>query len=355
MFNNGVNSSSGDIRLNGLNIPNQNPNIFAPSDNIPQADYNSYAQKDTLSEKLTRFANNAIVKVTGNVDNVIDRINLNPDESMRSLQLRDLYMEVLDDNDFVSAAKIINATPSPLFRNSMFKSLVQELASNGNFNAALNIVNNYPDPRVKQEMREFLADYANNFAGDSSLAAKIEGNESFYNVVAFKTENIVGSIGKFFGETFDSASSIVSSPTRANALSRGAEKIVGKQYRQASLDYGNLACAYAVSQMLKTVPGLQNVGSAECNELARQLEKNGFTKAYSNGYKPLQSNVQYKAGDVVFFTRKNKNGYGHVGVVSEVVNGVPYMVHNSSSKREVVKVRLDQYYKAPVAVFRMNK
>ena len=44
-----------------------------------------------------------------------------------------------------------------------------------------------------------------------------------------------------------------------------------------------------------------------------------------------------------------------MGIVAEVRNGVPYMVHNSSSKREVVKVRLDQYYKTPVAVFRSSK
>lgn len=353
MLNNGINSSSGEIRLNGLNLPNQN--TYVPQENYQPQPSNIYSKGDTFTEKFTRFANNAIVNVLGNVDPVIDRINLNPDESMRSLQLRDLYMEVLDDNDYVSAAKIINATPSPLFRNSMFKSLVQELASNDNYNAALNLVNNYPDARVKQEMRQFLAQYANDFTGDATIAARMEGNESLYNIAAFKTQNIIGSIGKFFGETFDSASSIVSSPSRSNALSKTAEKIVGKQYRQASLDYGNLACAYAVSQALKGVPGLEKVGSAECNDLANQLSKNGFTKVYNNGYKPLQGNVQYKAGDVVFFTRKNKDGYGHVGIVSEVVNGVPYMVHNSSSKREVVKVRLDQYYKTPVAVFRMNK
>jgi hypothetical protein len=162
---------------------------------------------------------------------------------------------------------------------------------------------------------------------------------------------MLGSVGSFFSGITHS----IFSSTRSANLAYNAENTVGKKFRYDFLDGGNLACAYAVSQMLKGVPGLEKVGSTECNTLANQLSNSGFNKVYSGAnYQPIRGAVNYQPGDVVFFTRAGKSGYGHVGMVSEVVNGIPYMVHNSSSKLAVVKVRLDQYYKTPVAVYRAN-
>lgn len=282
---------------------------------------------------------------------IISRIQ---DPELKSSKFRDLFIDILDQDDFTDAAKIINATPSPLYKNAMFKGLIQEMVASGHYETSINLVNNYPDPRIRNELRNFVSNYINTY-GDSSWAAKAEGDDSFINVSKLKTESIFGSVGNFIGDVGSSVSSLWSTPSKSEELGHNANKIIGKQYRTASLDYGNKACAYAVSQMLKTTKGFENIGSAECNELARQLQANGFQKAYSNGFKPIKVNVEYKAGDVVFFTRNNKNGYGHVGIVAEVKNGVPYMIHNSSAKREVVKIRLDQYYKMPVAVFRSNK
>lgn len=287
-----------------------------------------------------------------NVDSVISHLNNIPDPNQRSAQLRDLMTNLLDNEDYNAAIKVINATPSPLYKNAMFKSLIQEMVSAEMYNPALNLLNYYPDKRIQNEMRQYISAFINNYRNDASMAAKFQGDDSFMNVTKLKAESIMGSVGSFFNGIGNSVTSMWSKPSLGNNIARSAENIVGKRYRYDYLDGGNLACAYTVSQALKGVAGLEGVSSAECNTLANMLTKKGFTKAYSNGYKPIQGRVEYKPGDIVFFTRNNKQGYGHVGIVSEVRNGIPYMVHNSSSKREVVKIRLDQYYKVPVAVFR---
>lgn len=285
-------------------------------------------------------------------DMQIAQLSKIPDTNERSVKLRDLFIDVLDSDNFTDAAKIINATPSPLYRNAMFKGLAQEMISSGHYETAINLINKYPDNRVKNELRQYAVQYINNNDNNSAWAAKAEGDDSFINVAKLKTENIIGSVGSFFGDVGDSVSSLWSDKTKSEELAQNAHKIIGKQYRAAYLDYGNKACAYAVSQMLKTTQGFEGISSAECNDLAKQLKSHGFKKAYDNGYKPISGKIDYKPGDIVFFTRKNKDGYGHVGMVAEVKNGIPYMIHNSSSKREVVMVRLDQYYKTPVTVLR---
>lgn len=288
------------------------------------------------------------------VDLEISKINKITDTDLRSSKFRDLFIDLLDQDDFTDAAKIINSTPSNLYKNAMFKGLIQEMVASGHYETSINLVNNYPDTRVKNELKTFVSNYINTY-GDSSWAAKAEGNDSFLNVTKLKTESVFGSVGNFIGDVGGSVSSLWNDTTKAEELGHNANKIIGKQYRAANLDYGNKACAYAVSQMLKTTKGFENIGSAECNELARQLKANGFQKTYGTNFTPIKGKIEYKAGDVVFFTRSNKNGYGHVGMVAEVKDGIPYMIHNSSAKREVVKIRLDQYYKTPVAVFRPNK
>ena len=287
-----------------------------------------------------------------NVDSVITSLNNIQDPTQRSAKFRDLYINLLDNDDFNAAIKVINATPSPLYKNAMFKGLIQELVAGGMYNPALTLLNHYPDKRIQSEMRQYVSDFVNYYRNDSGLAAKFQGDESFLNITKLKAQNIMGSVGKFFSRVTNNVESTFSKPSTATNLARSAETVVGKRYRYDYLDGGNLACAYTVSQALKGVPGLAGVSSVECNQLANMLSKKGFSKAYSNGYKSIQGKINYKPGDIVFFTRNNKQGYGHVGIVSEVRNGVPYMVHNSSSKREVVKIRLDQYYKVPTAVFR---
>lgn len=336
--------------LKGLNpslVSNTN-NTTVNNDNVKLNGLNLYNQNHV--ENFNIFTNST------NIDQIISQINTIPDLNTRSSYFRDLMIELLDENDFVSAAKVINQTPVAIYKNAMFKSLIQELVVAGNYDSAISLVDKYPDTRVKQDLKDFIANYLNYYEMDSSKAGKVLGDDSIVNFVSLKAQSLMSHVGSWFSSSVsEPLTNLWGTSSKSNKIASSAEDIVGNKYRQASLDYGNLACAHAVSQALKGVTGLENVYSAECNTLAKQLEKSGFTKAYNNGYKPLNGRVNYQPGDVVFFTRNGKNGYGHVGIVSEVVNGVPYMVHNSSSKREVVKVRLDQYYKTPVAVYRYNK
>lgn len=341
------NSASAPVQNRSQN-PSEN-NVTAHTYKADSGNFPTNNSKILSSNTFNQFFNKAQHVQT---DLQIAQINKIPDTNERSIKFRDVFIDVLDDDNFTDAAKIINATPSPLYRNSMFKSLIQEMISSGHYETSINLINKYPDNRIKNELRQFAVNYINNNDNNSEWAAKAEGDDSFINVAKLKTENVIGSVGSFFGDVGGSVSSLWSDKTKSQELAQNAHKIVGKQYRQASLDYGNKACAYAVSQMLKTTPGFEGISSAECNELARQLKSKGFSKAYDNGFKQITTKIDYKPGDVVFFTRSNKQGYGHVGMVAEVKNGVPYMIHNSSSKREVIKVRLDQYYKTPVAVFR---
>ncbi len=348
---------------------NKNTPILKGLDNVNQVNTKPVSNNPIvnigrgLGEDLVNLKNMAKNVLTGNqinfsqvninnVDSVITQLNniQNPDE--RSEKFRDLCTNLLDNEDYNAAIKVINATPSPLYKNAMFKGLVQELVSGGMYDPALTLLNHYPDKRIQGEMRQYVSEFINSYRNDSALAAKFEGDESFLNVTKLKAQSVIGSVGNFFSRVTGSVESSFSKPSTATNLAKSAESIIGKRYRYDYLDGGNLACAYTVSQALKGVTGMEGVSSSECNKLASLLTGKGWKKAYDNGFSPIKGQINYKAGDIVFFKRDNKKGYGHVGIVSEVRNGVPYMVHNSSSKKEVVKIRLDQYYKLPVAVFR---
>jgi hypothetical protein len=342
------------IVLHGLNLPSDNQTQFVNFDPVSEPDgidgiINHL--RNSFNETKARFN---VLSGDDNVEKVLETLAKIPDEEKRNVLLRDYFVRLLDDGNYNGAIKTINATPALIYKNSMFKGLIQELASNGEYDNALKLVSHYPDERIKSEMSSLVADYINNYGNDSTKAAEALGDPSMLNIAKLKADSWMGSVGSFFSGIGHSLTNLFSNSSKASGLAYSAENTIGKTFRYDFLDGGNLACAYAVSQMLKGVPGLQNVGSSECNTLANQLAQNGFSRVYGTNYQPIRGPINYQAGDVVFFNRSGKSGYGHVGVVAEVRNGIPYMVHNSSGQRAVVKVRLDQYYKTPVAVFRAN-
>lgn len=344
--------ASDTVVLHGLTTSNNqfiNFHPFAESGGIEGLINNILSSVNDAKSRFNMLSGN------DNVEQVITGLNKIPDESARSSQLRDYFIQLLDDNNYNGAIKAINATPTLIYRNSMFKGLIQELVTNDMTESAIKLTNNYPDQRIKSELTDFIANYLNYYGNDSTKAAEVMGDSSLFNVARLKAETLIGSVGSFFSGIGHSITSTFSSYSTASMLAYNAENTIGKKFRYNSLDGGNLACAYAVSQMLKGVPGLENVGSTECNALASQLSKNGFSRVAGTNYQPIRGKVSYQPGDIVFFSRAGKAGYGHVGMISEVTNGIPYMVANSSGQRAVVKVRLDQYYKTPVAVFRSNK
>jgi len=342
IINNSYNQNN-NINKNSLDSL-QNLSVSSMSQKLDTNKNTSASSSSNLAKKDAPMCINPDIRKFINVDAVISQISTNPIQSEKNGQLSDLFAQLLDNDDYNGAVRVINATPSPMYKNAMFKALVQELVVYGYYNEAINLNNSYSDSATKNEVKDYISSYLKS-SGNYSGAAQALGDTSFFSQLKLRASSTLDSVKSFFSGFTGSVGSVFTTSTRANIIGAKANSIIGQQYRQASVSYGTLACAYAASQALKKVPGLQNVGSAECNELAKQLENNGFSRL---------STKNYKAGDVVFFTRKDKAGFGHVGIVAEVKNGIPYMVHNSSSSRQVVKVRLDQYYKTPVAVYRSN-
>lgn len=131
-----------------------------------------------------------------------------------------------------------------------------------------------------------------------------------------------------------------------------AKNMIGEQFRSPSVDYGRLACAKAVSTAL-TRAGLLSKESLGCENLKEILKKEGY-KSYNFSDKIFNPYI-YQPGDVVFFA-KGPSGHGHVGIISKIEdkNGKRevYMVHNSSSKREVVEINLNKYDRYPISIYR---
>lgn len=136
-------------------------------------------------------------------------------------------------------------------------------------------------------------------------------------------------------------------------IMHSALNIIGTQFRTPELGNGTLACAWAVSTALDQA-GMISRKSSGCDRLKGILSKDGFSNFTMN---PNQFEPHlYTPGDVIFFG-KNKNGHGHVGIISKVTHNPEgtidvFMVHNSSSKREVVEVKLNNYYKKPISIYR---
>jgi len=132
-----------------------------------------------------------------------------------------------------------------------------------------------------------------------------------------------------------------------------AKNIIGSRFRTKELADGRLACAWVVSTVLKNANEI-NVKVSGCESLKGVLKKEGFKEIKLND-KYFTPQI-YRAGDVVFFA-KNSSGHGHVGVISKVeyqANGTPmvYMVHNSSSAREVKEIKLNEYSRHPMSIYR---
>lgn len=135
-----------------------------------------------------------------------------------------------------------------------------------------------------------------------------------------------------------------------------AQNIIGSRFRTKPLANGRLACAYAVSTALKNANEL-DVKVAGCESLKQVLKKEGFQEIKVNN--KFFNPQLYRAGDVVFFAQ-NSSGHGHVGIVSKVEyqsNGNPiiYMVHNSTSEREVKEIKLNEYSRHPISIYRPYK
>lgn len=135
-------------------------------------------------------------------------------------------------------------------------------------------------------------------------------------------------------------------------ITQAAKHVVGSQFRMDFLAQGRLACAWAASTILKNA-GLIDRKVSGCESLKGVLKENGFKNTAVDNRR--FNATSYQPGDVVFFA-KNVNGHGHVGVISRVEQTPQgpqvYMVHNSTTAREVKEIVLNNYSRFPNAIYR---
>ncbi len=151
--------------------------------------------------------------------------------------------------------------------------------------------------------------------------------------------------------SFTQSSSSRSSSPEAQRIVAEANKLVGKPFNyDPATKGGRLGCAQVVSQALKNAGAISRVSLGVLTVLA-DLRKTGWSDI-----KP----PPWKDGDVITWSTYDRNGDGrkdpdtHIGII-QVVNGRPFAVNNSSSRRRPVKVELSAMPRSVSHVLRNNQ
>lgn len=281
------------------------------------------------------------------------------DPGVRLDNYRNLLADLLDDKDFDKAIQLFQAAQAdPALPvggvDGMYQVLNQSLLEGDLHDRAIALNSHYPRAGLRDEVRRQILDYLIT-EGKVLQAAQLKGQANFTGVTRAELARLGRSAQILGRDIYDFWHRTVIGNSLAAQIAENAthDADAGRQYRLKSLDNGNLACAYSVSRIFDRTRLDQAVDSAECNTLASQLKKSGFTQVGGNrSLAPVARNFAYQAGDIIFFTRKNKNGYGHVAVIAKVEGDKVWMVHNSSAKRQVVEVMLNNYQRPVVAVMR---
>lgn len=288
----------------------------------------------------------------------MQKIKAESDPEKRILNLREFFGDILEDKDYFQAYKVINYFSGfSDIQHQLHKVFVHHLLEEGQYEEAIELNENYPDESIKTKNSEYIVKFLLD-EGEILKAADVQGQQNFQTITKLNLQAALNQAKRTYGGLFDSIVDLFDKDTLSEDVSEAALKVVGKQYRHEWLGGGRLACAYTVSRIFDHIPELTSISSAEVNNLTSQMMKEGGFKLIHGSLKqkktPIRGKIDYKAGDVVVFARKGKWGYGHVGVVSRVKeDGTPMMVHNSSSRRQVVEVPLNRYSRTPTGVFRV--
>lgn len=279
------------------------------------------------------------------------------DPGLRLENTRSLLADLIEAHDFDDAIGLFRAAMADKGLpaggcDSLYRALNQSLLEAGHYDRAIALNTGYGSTAVRDEVRRQIVDYLID-EGQTLQAAQLKGDKGFTGVARAELERL-GRHAKVLGQDiYELWRRTVIGQSLGERIASNASADTGKQYRYKFLDYGNLACAYTVSRIFDRTRLDDAVDSAECNTLARQLKTSGFTQVAGDArMRPVAHDFAYQPGDIVFFTRKNKAGYGHVGVISKVDGDTVWMVNNSSAKRQVVEVRLGNYPRPVVGVLR---
>ena len=281
------------------------------------------------------------------------------DPAARAEKYRDVLADLIEDKNIDGALALCKEALADQVlpqtaRNNMYHVITRNLLELDLHDKAIELNGAYPDPKVRDEVRKDIVDYLI-AEGQTIKAAQVKGEGNLTGVAKAELERL-GKSAKILGkDIYEFWHHTVIGETLGERIAENAldDAEAGKKYRQASLNYGTLACAYTVSRILDRTRVDDTADSAECNTLASQLKKSGFTQVGGDrSMKPVSRNFEYKPGDIIFFTRKNKAGYGHVAVIAKVEGDKVWMVHNSSAKRQVVQAQLNTYQRPVVGVLR---
>ncbi|MFN8670778.1 MAG: hypothetical protein U0457_01690 [Candidatus Sericytochromatia bacterium] len=167
------------------------------------------------------------------------------------------------------------------------------------------------------------------------------------NYSDFSTNTVAFSL-----ETIDKKTNIIDIDnsdikTIRNKIAESALKAVEEKisYKDIELlDYGNLACAKSISDILNRLEEFDNINNKkdgikdiECAKLSQTLLKKGFSQFYSTKTPTKLDSSNFKEGDIVFFPRETEQyglkNMGHVGIVAkDKETGKLVLVNNGYSK-----------------------
>lgn len=288
------------------------------------------------------------------------KINHKDNAGERADAVGDFFTELVDAGEVKQAQQLLHAFPDlPDLQKSLHGSLINDLMDKGKYNQALEINAEFPDLETQDKNVEYIVRYLIE-NGETIAAAQAQGEGSLSGVLKAEWDSAMHTVESKYENVVKSVKDMIFGETKAQELADLAREDVGNQYRAKWLGGGTLACAYTVSRIFDNIPELDKVDSAEVNNLVNQmLTKGNFEQVHGdarNKGRSISSNAELKPGDVVVFNRPKKSGYGHIGVVSRIKeDGTVLMVHNSSSKRQVVEVPVNRYNgRMPTGAFRLK-
>lgn len=338
-----------------------NQELFTEKNDVGQA---------ALQQTLLTTARNSFEFLDGESDQeVLDfgqriaLIKTNTAESLddQSDAVGEYFTELVEDGQIEQAQQLLHAFPHLTDLNKdLHGSLINELMDQGKYTKALEINEAYPDATTKDKNTRYIVQYLVE-NGETIAAAQASGEGNLSGILKAEWDSAMVTVEKKYETIVDSVRDMLFGQSTADKLALEAREDIGKQYRQSILGGGTLACAHTVSRVFDNIPELDKFDSNEVNTLVNQmLNKGKFTQVYGsarNKGSSISSKSELKPGDVVVFSRPRKGGYGHIGVVSRIrEDGTAMMVHNSSSKRQVIEVPVNRYNgRMPTGAFRLNE
>lgn len=288
------------------------------------------------------------------------KLNHKSDAADRADAVGDFFTELVEAGEVKQAQQLLHAFPDlPALQKSLHGSLINDLMDKGKYNQALEINAEFPDAQTQSKNVEYIVRYLIE-NGETIAAAQAQGQGNLSGVLKAEWDSAMHKVETKYESVVKSVKDMLFGESQAQELADLAREDIGNQYRAGWLGGGTLACAYTVSRIFDNIPELDKVDSAEVNDLVGQmLTKGNFEQVHGdprNKGRSISASADLQPGDVVVFSRPRKAGYGHIGVVSRIrEDGTPLMVHNSSSKRQVVEVPVDRYNgRMPTGAFRLK-